>query len=63
MARTYTSQQKMSRINKRLATVHTLKTELLLKKNLENLTSSKINTVATDRVSELSKVLENVHFS
>lgn len=63
MTRSYSSQQKMSRIHKRLTAVHTLKNELLLKKNLENLTSSKINTVATDRVSELSKVLENVHFS
>jgi Protein of unknown function (DUF3800) len=63
IARNYPSKQKFHRINKRINTVVTLKKELLLKKNLEVLTTSKINTVAYDRVSELSKVLENIDFS
>ncbi len=63
VARTYKSKQKSMRINKRLAAVNILKKELLLKKSLEQLTTSKISTVAGDRVSEMSKVLKTISFS
>lgn len=62
-SRVYKSKQKISRITKRILAVDKLKKELLLKKNLEKLTSSKISTVAADRVSEMSKVLKNISFS
>jgi len=63
IARTYASQQKTARIQRRIERVAKLKSELLLKKKLEKLTSSKINTVAFDRVSELSKALDTLDFS
>lgn len=63
MSRSYTSKLKTKRIKKRLVAVESLRKELLLKKSLEILTPNKIETVASDRVSELSKVLKNISFS
>jgi hypothetical protein len=62
-SRSYSSKQKTSRIEKRITAVNELKNELLLKRSLEKLTPAKINTVASDRVSELSKVLKNISLS
>ncbi len=63
IAREYTSQQKIGRIKRRITQVNSLRSEITFKNSLENLTTSKINTVAGDRVSELSKFLDNVEFS
>jgi hypothetical protein len=63
MSREYSSKQKTTRIKKRLQVVNDLRGGVLLKNNLERLTESKIKTVASDRVSELSKILKDCDFS